>query len=61
MAQVEGSVLDWLRERHPLLATRGSLTALLRECIERKACVDAALFEDLAEALDHLERVQAGF
>jgi hypothetical protein len=60
MEQVEGSVLGWLRERHPVLAERGSVTALLKGCIERKICVDVRLFEDLAEALDHLERVQSG-
>jgi hypothetical protein len=60
MDQVEGSVLGWLRERHPVLAERGSVTALLKGCIERKISVDARLFQDLAEALDHLERVQAG-
>lgn len=60
MEQVEGSLLGWLHERHPVLAERGSVTALLKGCIERKLSVDARLFEDLAEALGHLERVQGG-
>jgi hypothetical protein len=64
MEQVEGSVLGWLRERHPLLARRGSLTQLLKDCISRSPVEERdalpPLFEDLAEALDHLERTQAG-
>ncbi|HEX2198965.1 MAG TPA: hypothetical protein VHG88_10140 [Burkholderiales bacterium] len=60
MDELEGRVLAWLRERHAPLRERGSLSALLRECIERKTTVDPSLFGDLAEALDHLERVQAG-
>lgn len=61
MGEVEGRVLDWLRERHGALRERAGLTGLLRDCIERKLSVDGALLADLAEALDHLERVQAGF
>ncbi|HEX6320562.1 MAG TPA: hypothetical protein VFZ84_17025 [Burkholderiales bacterium] len=61
MGEVEGRVLAWLRERHAPLAQRGSLTALLRDCIERKTAAEPGLFDDLAEALDHLERMQAGF
>lgn len=61
MDEVEGRVLAWLRERHPLLAARGGMTGLLKDCIERKAAVDPALFADLAGALDDLERIQAGF
>ena len=62
--QVEGSVLGWLRERHPVLAERSSVTQLLRNCISRS--VDEReplplLFRDLEEALDHLEKVQSGF
>ena len=60
MDEVEGGVLGWLRERHAVLAERGSVAALLKECIERKVRVEETLFEDLAEALDYLERVQAG-
>jgi hypothetical protein len=64
MEQVEGSVLGWLRERHPLLSERGSVTALLKDCISRSvpAAPEALepLFKDLDEALDHLERLQAG-
>jgi hypothetical protein len=64
LEQVEGSVLGWLRERHPLLAERGSVTSLLKDCISRSA-PDAPealqpLFKDLDEALDHLERIQTG-
>jgi hypothetical protein len=61
MDELEGRVLAWLRERHAPLAAAGSLTLLLRRVIERKSAVDKALLEDCAEALDHLERVQAGF
>lgn len=61
MEEVEGRVLAWLRERHRALQERVSVTALLKDCVERKAMADAALFADLAEALDHLERIQAGF
>ena len=61
MEEVEGRVLAWLRERHARLARRGSLTGLLKDCIQRRTAVDPGLFDDLAEALDHLERVQAGF
>ena len=65
MEQVEGSVLGWLRERHPVLAERGSVTQLLKDCISRSlnAKPDALppLFKDLGEALDHLEQVQRGF
>ena len=60
MDEVEGGVLGWLRERHAVLAERGSVAGLLKDCIERKASVEESLFEDLAEALDHLERVQSG-
>jgi hypothetical protein len=58
--QVEGSVLGWLRERHAPLRERGSVTALLKDCVERKVSVNPDLLRDLAEALDHLERIQAG-
>jgi hypothetical protein len=64
MEQVEGSVLGWLRERHPILAARGSVTGLLRDCIARSVDKPDALpplFKDLDEALDHLEKVQRGF
>lgn len=60
MAEVEGRVLAWLRERHASLRVPGSLAALLKDCIERRAPADGAVFADLAEALDYLERVQAG-
>lgn len=61
MDEVESRVLAWLRGRHELLQEGGSVTSLLRECIERKAALSAALLDDLAEALDDLERIQAGF
>jgi hypothetical protein len=61
MDEVEGRVLGWLRERHAQLRGSAGMTALLRQCIERKACVDPALLADLTEALDYLERTQAGF
>src|SRR5919106_1059009 len=65
MEQVEGSVLGWLRERHPVLAERGSVTGLLRNCISRsepaRREVLQPLFKDLDEALGHLEQVQRGF
>jgi hypothetical protein len=59
--EVEGRLLAWLRPRHPALQQRGSVTALLRDCIERRAGADPALLADLAAALDDLERLQAGF
>ena len=72
IAQVEGSVLGWLREqakddarRDALLAGRGSVTQLLKDCISRSLIEEhealAPLFKDLDEALDHLEKVQRGF
>lgn len=60
MGEVESRVLAWLGERHPLVAQRGGVAPLLKDCIERKICIDAALFQDLSEAMDHLERVQSG-
>lgn len=65
MEQVEGSVLGWLRERHPLLVERGGVTQLLKDCIARSVPDEPdalrPLFQDLGEALDHLEKVQRGF
>jgi hypothetical protein len=65
MEQVEGSVLGWLRERHPLLVERGSVTQLLKDCIARSVPAEPAvlqpIFKDLEEALGHLEQVQRGF
>ena len=65
MEQVEGSVLSWLRERHPLLGERGGITRLLKDCISRseKSGTDVLqpIFKDLDEALSHLEQVQRGF
>jgi hypothetical protein len=65
MEQVEGSVASWLRERHALLNNGGSVTALLLDCIARKAPAGAdvlqPLFADLDEAFGHLERVQRGY
>jgi hypothetical protein len=65
MEQVEGSVVAWLRERHPFLANGRSVTALLKDCIARSLPAGAEvlqpLFKDLGEALDHLEQVQRGF
>jgi hypothetical protein len=61
MDEVEGRVLAWLRQRHAALGERGSLTGLLRDCVERRAAIAPALLADLAEALDELERIQAGF
>ncbi len=61
MEEVERRVLGWLRERHAGLREGGdSLAVLLRRCIERRILLDAALLADLAEALDYLERAQAG-
>lgn len=65
MAQVEGSVVAWLRERHPFLEKGKSVTGLLKDCIARSRPAGAEvlqpLFKDLDEALDHLEQVQRGF
>jgi hypothetical protein len=65
MEQVEGSVVAWLRERHPVLENAKSVTGLLKDCIARSPPAGAEvlqpLFRDLGEALDHLEQVQRGF
>ena len=61
MDEVEARVLAWRRARHAVLQERASVTRLLKDCIERKAAVDPALFADLAGALDDLERIQARF
>ena len=65
MEQVEGSVVAWLRGRHPFLQDRANVTALLRHCIARSEPAGAEvlqpLFRDLDEALGHLEEVQRGF
>ena len=64
MDTVERSVLDYLRERHPILDGRDSLVGMLRECVERRPAPDpqalAALFDDLGRAIDDLERIQSG-
>lgn len=60
IGEIEGTVLAWLRERHPVIAERGGVARILRDCIERKVQLDAAFFQDLSEALGHLERVQSG-
>ena len=64
MGTVERSVLQWLRESHPVLAAREDLLGLLRDCIERKPGVSGAalapLFDDLGRAIDHLELAQSG-
>ena len=65
MEQVEGSVVAWLRERHPVLENAKSVTGLLKDCIARSRPAGPEvlhpLFKDLGEALDHLEQVQRGF
>jgi hypothetical protein len=65
MDQVEGSVVAWLRERHPFLQNGRTVTALLKDCIARSEPagpdVLRPIFTDLDEALDHLEQVQRGF
>ena len=64
MEQVEGSVVSWLRERHPVLQDGRSVTALLRDCIARNVPAGSdvlqPLFRDLDEAFGHLEQVQRG-
>jgi len=65
MEQVEGSVVAWLRERHPFLQNGRTVTGLLRDCIARSERAGAEvlqpIFIDLDEALGHLEQVQRGF
>jgi hypothetical protein len=65
MEQVEGTVVTWLREKHPMLALQKSMTRLLKDCIARSEApapeVLQPLFRDLDEALTHLEQVQRGF
>jgi len=64
MDEVEASVVAWLRQRHAVLASRQSVTALLKDCIARAEPagpeVLQPLFSDLDEALGHLEQVQRG-
>ena len=65
MQEVEGRVLAWLRQKHPLFESRDSVIGLLRDCIARSqphaAEVLQTVFRDLDEALRHLEEVQHGF
>jgi hypothetical protein len=65
MQEVEGRVVAWLRQKHPVFESRDSVTGLLRDCIARSqpqgAEVLQPLFKDLDEALGHLEQVQHGF
>ena len=65
MQEVEGNVVAWLRQKHPLFQTRDSVTGLLKDCIARSHPagpeVLQPLFSDLDEALTHLEEVQRGF
>jgi hypothetical protein len=61
MDEVQGRVLAWLRERHASLEGERSLTALLKDCVERKAVLEPALLADLSQALEDLEKIQAGF
>jgi hypothetical protein len=65
MQEVEGKVLAWLRQKHPLFAARDSMTGLLKDCIPRSepagADVLQPIFKDFEEALAHLEQVQRGF
>ena len=65
MEQVEGSVVGWLRERHPFLQEGRSITTVLKDCIARSEPAGAEvlqpLFKDLDEALGHLEQAQRGF
>lgn len=64
MDEVEARVAAWLRERHEILASGASVTALLRDCVALRCDAPAEalreLFDDFAEALDDLERIQAG-
>jgi hypothetical protein len=64
MAEVEGTVVAWLREKHPMLDLQKSMTQLLKDCIARSEGpgpeVLQPLFRDLDEALAHLEQVQRG-
>jgi hypothetical protein len=65
MQEVEGKVVAWLRQKHPLFETRDSVTGLLKDCIARSQPhgreVLQPVFRDLDEALGHLEEVQHGF
>jgi hypothetical protein len=65
LEQVEGNVVGWLRQKHPLLEDRESVTGLLKDCIARLQPAGAEvlqpLFRDLDEALAHLEQVQHDF
>ena len=65
MQEVEGNVVAWLRQKHPLFAARDSMTGLLKDCIARSQPhgpeVLQPVFRDLDEAFGHLEQVQHGF
>ena len=65
MREVEGTVLAWLRQKHPVFATRDSVTGLLKDCIARSQPIGLEVlqpvFRDLDEAFGHLEEVQHGF
>ena len=64
MQEVEGTVVAWLRQKHPMLESDRSMIQLLKDCIARSEApgpeVLQPLFRDLDEALTHLERVQRG-
>ncbi len=58
MEEVEQRVLAWLRGRHPSL--QEGLADFLKRSISHCADGKEALFQDIAEALDDLERMQTG-
>jgi hypothetical protein len=51
--EVEKRITDWLRLDAPL-------TRVLRDCIERRAALEAKLKMNIDEALTELERIQSG-
>jgi hypothetical protein len=65
IAQVERSVMEWLRDSHPALEGQEGETVagLLRACIERRPTLPRAgidsLFADLGRAIAHLEHMQS--
>ncbi len=62
MEDVEARVNAWLRTRHAL-PEEGGFTAILRQSIAAPLSFpeQQALFADLEEALEELERIQRGY
>jgi hypothetical protein len=62
MEEVEARVLAWLSGRHAGLSEKNGFTKILRDCIASPSSSpqQEALFNDIGEALEDLERMQSG-